>query len=283
MHSNYKIPGTYYADPLKDYEDESLYPLFQEKLDEFKFILQKEIHSNQPKTYYKFGDGDYYFLKKEKFGSAKPGIRALRKPYWMINHKKFINESKQNDYYLCEIFKSNSSKFFETFSQNYDFPAEFVYGLVANKWFFKEFKGKIGLIGGKEKINIIKSLMEYEEYQEYLGLEKFSDYLTIPQKFACDNLDKTFKDLRNQVIKSNSKIFLIGIGHVKSGLLSQLKDVKDAIYLDVGSGIDALAGIVDIYRPYFGDWTNFKLTETNVYKNVDYLRYEGLGKSKFLD
>ena len=42
-------------------------------------------------TYYKFGDGDYYFLRKEPRGSAKPGRRALKRPYFLINHKIALN------------------------------------------------------------------------------------------------------------------------------------------------------------------------------------------------
>jgi len=52
-------------------------------------------------------------------------------------------------------------------------------------------------------------------------------------------------------------LFLVSVGHVKSGLLSELKLFRNAVFLDVGVGIDALAGIVNLSRPYFGDWQNF--------------------------
>ena len=35
--------------------------------------------------------------------------------------------------------------------------------------------------------------MEAPQYQEYLGLEKFEDYISLPQKFACDDLEATEK------------------------------------------------------------------------------------------
>ena len=40
--------------------------------------------------------------------------------------------------------------------------AEYGYGLVSNKWFFKEFSGKIGLIGASEKLYLIEKLMKYK-------------------------------------------------------------------------------------------------------------------------
>ena len=40
-----------------------------------------------------------------------------------------------------------------------DYPAEYGYGLVANKWFFKEFSGRIGLIGASEKLYLIVAFL----------------------------------------------------------------------------------------------------------------------------
>ena len=69
---------------------------------------------------------------------------------------------------------------------------------------------KIGLIGAKPKINLIKELMEFEEYKNYLGLEKFNDYITIDQNFACDNLEKTKKNIKKQLFKSTSEVISSG-------------------------------------------------------------------------
>ena len=116
--------------------------------------------------------------------------------------------------------------------------------------------------------------MEAPQYQEYLGLEKFEDYIRIPQQFACDDLEATERMVGEQLEKSTSKIFLVGIGHVKSGLLHRLKKYTDAVFLDVGSSLDAIAGIVDVDRPYFGDWTNYQIDGTNLYSGVDFLQYD---------
>ena len=155
--------------------------------------------------------------------------------------------------------------------------------MVTNKWLLKTFAGKIGLIGAGSKLNIIKNLMEAPQYQEYLGLEKFEDYISLPQKFACDDIDATEKMVAGQLMKSTSKIFLMGMGHVKSGLIHRLSKYRDAVFLDVGASIDALAGIIDVDRPYAGDWTNYQIDDVQLYKGIDFLAYEGKGKHLVLE
>jgi hypothetical protein len=271
----YKIDGAVNLDNHPCFNTEETYPNFQKDLEKFKFLLVDLVSNNQSKTFYKFGDGDYFFLKKDSVGSAIPGKRALSKSYEQIDHKAFVNGSTKCDYYTCEIYPENRSKFVEVIPNiNIDFPAEYGYSLVANKWLFKTFSGNIGLIGADEKINIIENLMEATQYQEYLGIEKFNDYIRLPQKFACDNLEDTEKIVGEQLKNSTSKIFLMGMGHVKSGLIHRLKKYTDAVFLDVGSAIDAIAGIIDVERPYFGDWVNYQIDENGLYQNVDYLQYD---------
>mgnify|MGYP001159917107 CR=1 FL=1 len=280
MEEIYKINGADFLNPPSEYLDKESYPSFQKKLEEFKFLLNEQVEKNCGVSYFKFGDGDYYFLKKQRKGSAKPGNRALSKGYWRINHKEFVNGSKENDYFMCEIMTQNRKYFYELFSKDFDFPGEFVYGLISNKWLLKNFKNDIGIIGAKEKIEIINELMKKGEYQEYLGIDKFNDYIFIPQKFACDNLRKTREQVKKQLKNSTSKIFLLGVGHVKSGLNHLLPEYHKAVYLDIGSGIDALAGIIDKERPYFNGWQNYKLKNEKIYKNVDYLHFNFDGSEK---
>lgn len=283
MEDIYKIENSNFKNPPSEYYNKITYPDFQIKLKEFKSLLKKQVAENQGVSYYKFGDGDYYFLKKKPIGSAKPGNRALSKKYWRINHKEFVNGSKKNNYYMCEILEQNRLFFDELFNKNFDFPGEFVYGLTANKWLLNSFNNDIGIIGGREKINLIHKLMDKNQYQEYLGIEKFNDYIEIPQKYACDNLEKTNEIVRKQLKTSNSKIFLMGVGHVKSGLNYKLPNYKKAVYLDIGSGIDALAGIIDKKRPYFYDWKNYKLKNEGYYSNIDYLNFNHDGSEIILN
>jgi hypothetical protein len=279
----YKIEGTINNDQNPCFHDETTYPQFQEELEEFKDLLKKLVDLNQSRTFYKFGDGDYYFLNKIPTGSATPGRRALSKSYDEINHDAFVNGAQECDYYTCEIYPENRVNFMDVIHRGIDFPAEFGYGLVANKWLLKTFAGQIGLIGAGSKLNIIKHLMEAPQYQEYLGLEKFEDYISLPQKFACDDLEATEKMVASQLMKSTSKIFLMGMGHVKSGLIHRLKKYRNAVFLDVGASIDALAGIIDVDRPYAGDWTNYQIDDVQLYKGIDFLAYEGKGKHLVLE
>ena len=281
---NYKIEGSINNDTDPCFHDVNTYPLFQEKMEEFKKLLIELVDNNESKTFYKYGDGDYFFLTKQSVGSAAPGKRALSRGYNNINHEQFVEGAQLCDYYTCEIYPTNKDRFEQVINRKIDFPAEYGYGLVANKWLFKQFSGKIGLIGADTKINIIENLMEAEQYQEYLGLEKFEDYVRLPQQFACDDIDATEKMVGEQLQKTSSKIFLMGMGHVKSGLIHRLKKYTDAVFLDVGSSIDAIAGIIDVNRPFFGDWTNYQIDEPSLYEGVDFLQYDSsIGKHLVLE
>ena len=274
----YKIEGTVNNDQNPCFNNADTYPEFQENLEDFKKLLVQLVENNESKTFYKFGDGDYYFLQKMPVGSATPGRRALSKSYESIGHEQFVEGAQLCDYYTCEIYPENIAHYNEVIQREIDFPAEYGYGLVTNKWLLQTFAGKIGLIGADTKMNIIENLMEAPQYQEYLGLEKFEDYISLPQKFACDDIDATEKMVGEQLKNSTSKIFLMGMGHVKSGLIHRLKKYTDAVFYDVGASIDAIAGVIDTDRPYAGDWTNYQIDEPELYDGVDLLAYEGKGK-----
>lgn len=286
MHDNYKITGSTHKQHKNQsiMDDPKYLPDFQKELTNFKNLVSNLVNKNESKTFIHHGDGDYYFLIKKPVGSAKPGKRALSVSYRSFNIKPFKDGFLKNDYICLEAFELESRKKFKNLFPNtkVNFHTEFLYALVANRWFFKQFKGKIGLIGADEKLKLIQELLKHKEYQEYLGLEKFNDYISIPQKFACDNLEKTEKMVAEQLKNSTSNIFLFGVGHVKSGLIHRLKKYKKAVYIDIGSGIDAIAGIIDPERPYFAGWTNYQLLNFD-YKKIDLLQYHFNGKIKKLN
>ena len=281
--SLYHIDETNNLDSHVCFKNPSTYPNFQEDLINFKSHLKELVDNNKSQTFYKFGDGDYHFLKKNEIGSAKPGNRALAKSYNEINHQEFIDGAQLNDYYTCEIYPENRQMFKEVITnKEVNYPAEYGYGLVSNKWFFKKFSGKIGLIGASEKLYLIEELMKYDEYKEYLGLDKFNDYIHFPQKYACDDINVVEEFVGKQLKESNSDIFLLGIGHSKSAILHRFKKYTDAVFMDVGAGIDNIAGCINIGRPYAGDWTNYRIKDYD-YSNIDYLRYSGDGKEIILN
>jgi len=268
----YKIEGTLNLDNHQCFHDQNTYPAFLDELHKFKLHITELVNTNQSATFYKFGDGDYRFLTKNAVGSAKPGNRAISKNYDEIDHQRFIANASKCDYYTCEIYPENRNMFHAVINKDINYPAEYVYGLVANKWFFKQFKGRIGLLGASEKLNVIEDLMQYEEYQNYIGLESFSDYIHFPQKYAADDIDLVEKFVGDQLKDSAADIFLLGIGHAKSGVLHAFKKYKHAVYLDIGAGIDMIAGCINTKRPYAGQWINYRMKDYD-YSNIDYLRY----------
>ena len=143
----YKIEGTVNNDQNPCFHNQDTHPEFQEKLEFFKKLLVQQVKHNKSVTYYKYGDGDYYFLTKQSVGSATPGKRALSKEYDSIGHEDFVEGAQLCDYYTCEIYPENIQRFSEVINREIDFPAEYGYGLVSNKWIFKTFAGQIGLIG----------------------------------------------------------------------------------------------------------------------------------------
>lgn len=280
----FSLPGTINLHDSPDYRSLDFIERFSPTFQEFKDTLEDNIYSGACATYYKYGDGDYYFLKGEANGSAKPGKRALSKSYAEIDLPRFQQGSLTANYYMCEIPDVDRVRFQSTFEgKSIDYPAEYVYAAVASRWFFQKFDGRIGLIGAAEKIDLIDMLLQFEPYRKYLGVVNDVDLVRIPQKFACDDLDKTINMISEQLVGKSADLFLFGVGHVKSGIIEQLPLMHKATYVDVGSGIDALAGVIDIRRPYFGDWVNFQLPDQTVYENIDWLQVQNRGKRYFLN
>lgn len=270
--NKYKIKNTLNLDTNNCFRLETTYPTFQEDLVKFKSHLKQLVSDKKSATFYKFGDGDYRFLKGIEIGSAKPGNRALSKSYNEIDLEAHNKGAQLCDYYTCEIYPENRNEFQHVIDKNIDYPAEYGYGLVANKWLLEEFKGQIGIIGAEPKIKLIQELLQYKEYQNYLGLDKFEDYIYFPQKFAADDLISLENYIKPQLENSTSKIFLLGIGHAKSGILYKFKTYSPAVYLDVGGGIDMIAGCINTKRPFAGAWTNYRLPNFD-YNQIDYMNY----------
>lgn len=158
-------------------------------------------------------------------------------------------------------------------------PCEAVYGLVATRYIFRNYKNEIGIIASKEKIAIIKQLMRSNEYKNYLGVESFCDYVEIPQKGAADNVEKLAQSYQATIKNSKANIFLVGAGSSKIALIPLLQMYNDAVFIDVGAGIDAIAGIVCQDRPFFANWVNHKIKGYD-YSQVDFMDKDNPARNK---
>ncbi|MDC3103211.1 hypothetical protein OA408_00410 [Acidimicrobiaceae bacterium] len=267
FHQNYHIEGTDYINPEKIYSDPETYPSFQKNLINFQEKIIEDSSEMRNSTFYKYGDGDYYLLKNQHRGTAKPGMRDTYK-YKILNPStKYLNKMSQKSNYYMSLLQF-FPEFKESFNRTPDFLAEYAYGLIANKWFFKNFT-KIGLIGSNVKLDIIEKLMNNQEYKEYLSVENFETYIKIPQTYALSKSKYIYKEIGKQIQKSDAEIFLLGVGLSQNILLPKLQPFSKRPLISVGVGLDAISGCVNINRPYFGGWINYRLKDANIYEKIN--------------
>jgi len=251
----------------KEYAD------FYPGLEKFKSHVEQQVARNESKTYYKFSDGEYFWLTNNQIGSVAPGKRDSFKSERDLT--PFREGVVKNDYLMCQMLDQHFCWFDEIFHKKPDFLVDYVYGLVANKWFTSKFDGKIGIIGAKQKLDLIKRLCQFDEYRDHLMFSGFSDYIHVRQTGLCDHLQEAEISLEEQLKNSRAEIFLVGIGHAQQALLYKLKQYKKAVYISVGSGIDAYAGVQDNLRPYMKGWVNFQLKDYD-YSSIDIWRHRML-------
>ena len=257
---------------------------FYDGYDYFKKLLVDMVNTNQSATFYKFSDGEFLFMNGTSMGSTSAGTRDTKVGANKVDLNPFRDGVVKNDYFMVESYSEAHKMWNQAFpNKEFNVAAEWVYGLVANRWFFKTFKGQIGLVGAQEKLELIQELLGYKEYRDYLGIDKFEDYITIPQKYACDDIEATDRLVKEQLKNAKSKIFLEGIGHAKQALLWRMKEYHPAVYISVGSGICALAGVQDcIGRPYFADWENYRIKDYD-YNKIDIWRNTGINDIIWLE
>jgi hypothetical protein len=273
----YNLPGTKDINGNRNdkaYQNPDTWITYQEDFQNFQNFL---LSDNDPKVLLRVFDGELRFLRKEKVGNV--GKRHVSVPLT----EKFIKVFYENSL-KCDKFSShltvlpggNMHKLYKSVYGNkkIDYPMEFHYAIVLNKWIFKNFKNKIGLIGGSKKIKVIKELMKHEEYRGYLGMDIFTDYIEIPERYSCDNPNKLENSIKEQLKNSKAKIFLFGMGISKLAVAYKFKDFYPATYIDAGCAISALAGFIKENRPYAGDWMNFRI------KNYDYSRLDPMNARK---
>lgn len=261
-----KLPGCINNNKQSNFEGISDQKLFLSRYHEFKELIDSLVSNNKSKTFYKFSDGEYYWLHNQQVGSVSPGRRDSN--ISDRNLKPFQEGIVKNDYLLCQALNSHINWYKNEFQIDPYYYVDYAYALAANKWFTSKFNGNIGLIGAAPKMELIKQLCNKQRYLDYLEFDGFSDYISMPQRYLCDNLELGEQMLSEQLTKSKCNIFLVGIGHAQQALLHRMKKYKDAVYIVVGSMIDAYAGVQDNNRPYCTNWKNFKVKDYD-YSKID--------------
>ena len=273
---DYKIPNTInksHCQPSLQCDD------FIEKYEEFKLFIKDLVSTNSSKTFYKFSDGEYYWWKNNQVGSVSPGCRDSN----IIDRDltPFHEGIQKCDYNGINLHPDDYVHFKEVFNKEPDFLVDHATGLIYNKWWTETFNGQIGLIGGDAKLDLISELCTRQEYLDYLKFDGFTDYIKLPQRYLCDQLEHAEELLADQLSKSKSKVFLIGIGHAQQALLHRMKKYTDAVFMVVGSGVCAYAGVQDNRRPWAAGWTNYQLKDYD-YSKIDIWR-DNMYNKKVID
>lgn len=264
-----KLPDTNNINPQSARDGIRNEKFFIESYYKFKDLVNNLSSTESATSFYKFSDGEYAWLTNNQIGSVSPGKRDSNLKDRDL--ELFRTGVVKNDYLLCQALNEHLGWYKELFNQTPQFFVDYLYALVANKWFTENFNGRIGLIGAGPKLELIEQLCTKQEYLDYLKFDGFTDYIKMPQKFLCDNLEVGEQILAEELPKTKSSIFLVGIGHAQQVLLERMKKYKNATFISVGSGICAYAGVQDNLRPYMGDWVNFKLRDFD-YTTVDIWR-----------
>jgi hypothetical protein len=221
--------------------------------------ITQKTKSKEGYTIVRVSDGEANFLRGIiKGNTASRHFTTGKQPT-----KEYISIFKQGllgcDSIHIEMYKDMPSIFrkiygYDVFSE---IPFECIYALVSSRKIFNN-TYKIGIIGADNKINIIKKLLEHEEYRSYVGRDHFDSYVSVPERGSTNDVETVYKSICEQM-SPDIDIYLVGIGISKMAILSKLKENNKAVFIDVGCGISALAGLVSNDRPYFNNWVNFRL------------------------
>jgi hypothetical protein len=271
MHDIYKIEGTSNKDPEQlngiEYNNPNYYPIFQEKINFFKKMVIENVEQKKGIVILRIYDGEFHFLNKRVVGNGP--TRHFTRELTDDFIKKFKEGCYKVDYLSIQLNISMVNEYHKLFPDRMlDFPMDIIYGLLANRWILKSFQNRIALIGGSEKMKLIKELMKHEEYRKYIENDIFLDYIEVPERFSCDNTELLIDELGEQIQNSKADVFLFGIGISKMAISWKFKQYKSAVFIDIGCGMSALAGTCGTDRPYFGSWINYRLLNYD-YSKID--------------
>ena len=235
--------------------------VFQDYYDKLVHEIEDSLKNNRPLSVIRSGDGEAYFLQEKYIGNI------------VKRHLTTKDNNIDTDFWIRQYLKNDLITYDANISlrrlwtpivgkgviKNY-YPLHVVYALVANRDIFSLVKDKkIGFIGAKKKLNMISKLMNHEQYRTYTKLSKIQSYIAIPDFGACNYPDKLLNDILRESEKNPCDIYFVAAGIAKIYFMSELRDKLNCIVIDIGSGIDALAGIIPKDRQCFGKWVNFRI------------------------
>jgi hypothetical protein len=210
-------------------------------------------HKSRLSMEWKYNRWYYHFIRKM---SEWTNIKALRFLLWPLLAL------------LRYRLKANKANF--PILSPFPYSLEVVYALVSSRLIFKMFPKEIMLVGQFEKLEAIKHLMKHEVFRSYLGVESFCSYVGVKAIGAADNEDLILKLIEEECQIHDPKIILIGIGSAKLYVLPKIKQFSNAVVIDVGAGIDAIAGTISQDRPYFAEWVNYRSKDVK-YDSIDFM------------
>lgn len=283
----YRIEGcrTYnYADLVAFKNPFTYFGSMQKVYNELISSIVKHLKEKTPLSIIRLGDGEAYFLQGKFIGNVikrhftSGDVSSLDLNEWRDSYLKNDIRSFDANWFLRKLWVPLEGR---SIKYSY-YPLHSIYSLVATRKIFRISQGyRMGIIGAEQKISLIKKLMCYKEYQGYLGIDEFHSYTSVPEKGACNDVEKTLSEIINKEKSSPCDIYLLGIGISKLYLQTRIRDALNCVIIDVGSGIDAIAGIIPKDRQNFGLWTNYILPEKSCYTSIDNLSYHSKIKDEY--
>jgi hypothetical protein len=234
--------------------------MFQNKFNELLNLIEDKLNTKSPFSVIRAGDGEAYFLRGKYIGNVSR--RHLTKSTSKINSKLWKERYLKNDL-LCYDANRDLRLLWipivgSDIKKNY-FPLHAVYALIATKKLFPIIQNrKVGLVGGQNKLKLIQNLFNFSEYRDYLNLSHVNSYIPVPEMGACNDPDRLLSDIISAAKANPCDIYLVATGIFKIYMMSVLRDELNCVVIDIGSGMDALAGVIPKDRQCFGSWINFK-------------------------
>lgn len=128
-----------------------------------------------------------------------------------------------------------------------------IYQLIASGILTRLISNKsVTVLAAGSKCELIRQRLNNLEFQNFLGIKGDIDFVHIDQRGCVQNL----KLLEEAINNCKTDVVLYGMGVAKLFVCKSFSNSKSS-FIDIGAGIDALAGIIPKTRPYFANWNNF--------------------------